>query len=265
MTRSTLPATLTVLALVSTGPATAGAQTLVVQVDNDAGIPAADLARVEHVVARSFRAIGVSMIWEDGEDAPDDPRGLRVHLRLLSRTSAERKIAQERIGRAVLGQANRPARIVYIFSHRVVEASRKFAHDYTQMLGLVVAHELGHVLLPPGSHSDAGVMTGGVNFWGKMAHGFTPEEGELIRAILRRESRAGSDITRPANMNFEREHRTEREHEPSSENREVCTTGSQTASATSSIRRSGMISLTFFSFAFTSLYSIVAWRTAFAL
>jgi hypothetical protein len=51
----------------------------------------------------------------------------------------------------------------------------------------VVAHELGHVLLPAGSHSDSGIMNGRTNLWGKIAHEFTPEEGEAIRdGLVRR-------------------------------------------------------------------------------
>ena len=188
MTRSTLPPLAIVLMVVAACPTLAAAQTLLVQVDNDARIPAADLAQMEEVVAHSFLAIGVHVIWEPGEVAVDDPRGLRVHLRLLSRTSGDRKITRERIGRAVLGQTNRPARLVYIFTPRIVEASVKFARDYTHILGLVVAHELGHVLLPAGSHSDSGVMNGRANLWGKIAHEFTPEEGEAIRDGLVRRS-----------------------------------------------------------------------------
>jgi hypothetical protein len=187
MTRSALHPLVTVLMLVAVCPAHAAAQVLLVQVDNDARIPTPDLAQMENVVGDSFQTIGVRVIWEHGEVALDDPRGLRVHLRLLSRTNADRKITQERIGRAVLGQTNRPARLVYIFTHRIVEASVKFSHDYTRILGLVVAHELGHVLLPPGSHSDSGMMNGRTNLWGKIAHEFTPEEGEAIRdGLVRR-------------------------------------------------------------------------------
>jgi hypothetical protein len=65
-----------------------------------------------------------------------------------------------------------------------VEASVKYSHEYTRILGLVVAHELGHALLPAGSHSDAGVMKGRANLWGKIAHEFTSEEGATIRARL---------------------------------------------------------------------------------
>ena len=181
MTRSALHPLVTILMLVAVCPTHAAAQTLLVRVDNDAKIPAADLAEMEDEVARSFLGVGVQVIWQHGEVALDDSRGMRVHLRLLSRLNAERKIAKERIGNTVLGQTNRPARRVYIFCHRIVEASVKYLHDYTRILGLVVAHELGHVLLPAGSHSDSGIMKGRTNFWGKIAHEFTPEEGEAIR------------------------------------------------------------------------------------
>jgi len=184
MTRSALHALVTVVMLVTVCPAHAAAQTLVVQVDNDARMPAADLAQMEGVVGDSFRAIGVQVIWEHSEVALDDPRGMRVRLRLLSRTRANRKIMLERIGNSVLGQTNRPARLVYIFVRRVVEASVKYSHEYTRILSFVVAHEFGHVLLPAGSHSDSGVMNGRANLWGKIAHEFTPEEGEAIRARL---------------------------------------------------------------------------------
>jgi len=184
MTRSTLHAFVTALMLAAAPPAHAAAQTLLVHVDNNARIPAADLAQMEDVVAGSYLAIGVRVIWDHGEVPLDDPRGLRVHLRLLSRAQANRKIMIERIGPAVLGQTNRPARLVYVFCSRIVEASMKFGHDYTRILGLVVAHELAHVLLPAGSHSDTGVMKARANLWAKMVHEFTPEEGEAIRAGL---------------------------------------------------------------------------------
>jgi len=174
---------LAVLMLVSVRPALAG-QTLVVEVDNVARMPVSDLAKMEQLVAGSYQAIGVRVIWEYGEVPLDDPRGLRIHLRLLSRTAANRKIAAERIRGDVLGQTNRPARIVYVFCHRVLEASVKFGHEYTRLLSVVVAHEFGHVLLPAGSHSNTGVMKGRANFWGRLAHEFTPEEGEAIRVGL---------------------------------------------------------------------------------
>lgn len=173
-----------VLMLVGLRPVLAAGQTVVIQVENDARIPATDLAQVERLVESSYLSIGVRMIWEHGEVPLDDPRGLRVHVRLLSRTRADRKITTERIRGDVLGQTNRPARIVYIFCNRIVEASVKYSKEYTRILGFVVAHELGHVLLPAGSHSDAAMMNGRTNLWAKPSYDFTPEEGAAIRTML---------------------------------------------------------------------------------
>jgi hypothetical protein len=71
---------------------------------------------------------------------------------------ADRKIANERIAHNVLGQANRPARLVYIFCARIGEASVKYRQEYTRLLGLVIGHEMGHVLLPVSSHLNTGIM-----------------------------------------------------------------------------------------------------------
>jgi hypothetical protein len=66
---------------------------------------------MEDVVRHGFDAIGVRVIWEHSDVPLDDPRGRRVHLRLLWGTDADRKIMKERIGDAVLGQTNSPARL----------------------------------------------------------------------------------------------------------------------------------------------------------
>jgi hypothetical protein len=190
MTRSALPALVTVQMLVLLWPAPAVAQALVVQVDNDARLPAAAVERMEQTVATSFLRSGVQVIWEHGDVPLDDSRGIRVHVRLLSRSSAAPKIAKERIGNAVLGLTLRPARRVYIFTDRIVEESMKYSREYSQVLGLVVAHELGHVVLPAGSHSDSGVMNGRARLRGRFPRQFTAEEGEAIRALLTREALA---------------------------------------------------------------------------
>ena len=135
-----------------------------------------------------------------GEVPLQDPRGLRVHVRLLSRKMADRKIATERIRGDVLGQANRPARLVYVFCARIGEASVKYLQEYTRLLGLVMAHEIGHILLPVYSHSQSGIMSGRVDIWSKMVQDFAAEEGAAIRLKLRMGSEGGPDGTRPPSL-----------------------------------------------------------------
>jgi hypothetical protein len=184
MTRPTLRSLVTFLMLAAGYPSHVAAQTLVVQVDNDARIPAAAIARMKETAAAGFVRIGVRVIWVHGDVPLDDPRVMRAHLRLLSGTNAARKIAKERIPNAVLGLTLREARRVYIFCDRIVDESFKYSREYSQILGLVIAHELGHVVLPAGSHSEAGVMKGQAKLRGRIPQEFTTEEGEEIRAAL---------------------------------------------------------------------------------
>jgi len=159
--------------------------TIVVQVDNYAGISRPNLANAELVADRIYEAIGVRLIWVHEEVPPGDLRGVRVHLRLLSRDMATRKISQERIANDVLGQAVPPSRCAYVFFHRVSAVARKQLTDYTRVLGLTMAHEIGHIVLPSAGHSNTGIMNPNVYLRSKYTLVyFTLEQGEAIRALL---------------------------------------------------------------------------------
>ena len=158
--------------------------TIVVHVDNYAGVPAKDLTKAELIADRVYDAIGVRVIWVH-EEASDDPPGLRVHLRLLSRDMADRKISKERIPDDVLGQAIPASQCAYILFHRIPHVAVQEGHDYRRVLGLVVAHELGHIVLPTEGHSETGVMNRHVYLRSKynLVY-FTNEQGEAIRGLL---------------------------------------------------------------------------------
>jgi len=158
--------------------------TIVAQVDDYAEIGPGDLAPAEQLAGRIYEAIGVRVIWVHGEGPIQDPRGLRVHVRLLSRTMAERKISKERIKADVLGQANRPSRGVYVFFHRILPVAIKHKQNYARVLGLVMAHEMGHVLLPVDSHSKSGIMSANPDVWSKSVRYFTAEQGAVIRSMF---------------------------------------------------------------------------------
>jgi len=61
-----------------------------------------------------------------------------------------------------------------------------FAHTYhikrQVLLGYTMAHELGHLLLPPNSHSNSGVMRASLDLERAAARRlrFTPGQGVLI-------------------------------------------------------------------------------------
>ncbi len=57
------------------------------------------------------------------------------------------------------------------------------------VLGHVIAHEAGHLMLPPGAHNSTGIMKARTDSrsWNEAFRKsllFLPEEGELIRAAM---------------------------------------------------------------------------------
>jgi len=80
-------------------------------------------------------------------------------------------------------------RIAYVFASRIEDEARRHGVDYGRLLGTVLAHEVGHVLLPGRPHASAGLMravcdakqirqliVGGLEF--------TAEETAVIRKVM---------------------------------------------------------------------------------
>ena len=139
---------------------------VVVHVDNHARIPPDQLERSGLEVTRIYERAGIHMIWVEGDGQADpastelDGRPAAVHVRvlLLSRDMAISKIARERIPANVVGRAAGPTGRAYILTHRVAELTARNRWDFDLVLARVIAHEVGHLLLPPNSHSTSGIM-----------------------------------------------------------------------------------------------------------
>jgi len=66
---------------------------------------------------------------------------------------------------------------------------RNAAINLAPLLGIAIAHEIGHLLLPDNSHSQTGLMRakwGKADFWlaQRSQLFFTAEQGELIRSRM---------------------------------------------------------------------------------
>jgi len=96
---------------------------------------------------------------------------------------------------------NQAGRWIYIFYHRVEELvqQRRLQEHKARILGLAMAHELGHLLLPFHSHSRTGIMRAK---WNRQdfqlaALGnldFTPKQAELIRSEVLRRSASNLEV-----------------------------------------------------------------------
>ena len=130
-----------------------------------ADVPAATLEEAKQVTARLYREIGVEMVWfragspelaRLAEERVDWFQRLQpvVLVRLLSPAMVEaRHVPQQ-----VLGEAARGAQWAFVLTPRVTDLAERQRLNVALLLGHVIAHEIGHLLLPSGQHSIAGLM-----------------------------------------------------------------------------------------------------------
>ena len=69
-----------------------------------------------------------------------------------------------------------------ILYNRVGKFSKRYGLKREVLLGYAIAHEVGHLLLPPNSHSPSGVMRANIDLQRAAAKKlrFTRQQGELI-------------------------------------------------------------------------------------
>ena len=155
--------------------------TVQVLLQDEAGVPADVLEQAKHEAARVFGLSNIDLEWL--EPGPYQPRSLTLRI-------VAAPIGTESRHRFVLGFAPGTLKargiIAFAFYDRIQDYGAELGLDGSQMLGHVMAHELGHLLLPHGAHSITGLMRGA---WddtqaNQAAMGvltFTPAEAALIQ------------------------------------------------------------------------------------
>jgi len=128
---------------------------LIVRVDNVAGVLSDDLQFAEERASDIFRTIAVHIRWIGQEDA--------VRQRITPNFTivlAEANKTADGPGAFVdaLGEANLTTRRAHVFYDRLMAVSTGTSQTIPGLLGDVIAHELGHFLLPPPGHSPGGIM-----------------------------------------------------------------------------------------------------------
>jgi len=142
-------------------------------------------AGVELGVARGranqiFTRAGIQVIWRGRAAVANGATGRdRIRVVVLSGPGADAMF----LGHDdLLGLAVPSASRVYIHYDRVLALAR---HDRTPpgwFLGVVIAHEVAHVLLPDGGHADGGLM--GATLSPQATPAFTAQQAQSLRARL---------------------------------------------------------------------------------
>jgi hypothetical protein len=175
--------TFAIVSAMETVPAS-GNTVVVVHVQNDANVPAAVLTKAEQVAFNIYAAARVRTIWIDGLTSSLE-QNAAVHLTviLLSRQAEHRMASDANVGFDVLGLSKRSAGRAYIFFHRIDELATRRGLVGGDLLGKILAHELGHLILPADSHSLNGIMRANLDLV-DVVQRFSREQRDTMHAVL---------------------------------------------------------------------------------
>jgi hypothetical protein len=156
---------------------------LVICLHSYADVPRHELQPALDQTARAFRAVGVRTEWRDGPAGQWSTRTCEFTLLLLSGEMTAHKSLVDHIDSRVLGSSAPSARRAWIFIDRVAAVSAQAGLKLSDLLGQVITHELGHLLLP--DDVDAiGIMREHLQITGAGSFRFTRSQGEQMRRRL---------------------------------------------------------------------------------
>jgi hypothetical protein len=185
-------------------PKQAEPRCLILSVFNDASVPAEILAHGEARAAHILAQTGIHVEWLNcaagGSHIPDQfeqpspcsrigyPSHLSVRIVLTGRS-----VREDIFGEAYTDSEGKGTYIKLYYSH-LAEPNAHLPLGEGELLGYVIAHEVGHLLLGTDSHSHEGIMQGRwedhqLREAGKGNLQFTPSQAGLMREHLAEEEK----------------------------------------------------------------------------
>jgi hypothetical protein len=157
----------TLLNCASTLPAVAESDQLHITIIDQAGTPSLLLVDAHVRAARVLAAAGIKSSWKlcpaastrPGRSPCGGAGSLALSIRILSSEKAKQwPIAPSSCGIALSGAEGAHGFLAIIDSGCVAKLARPTSESRAAVLGHVMAHEIGHLLLGSGSHSPSGLM-----------------------------------------------------------------------------------------------------------
>jgi hypothetical protein len=142
------------------------ASTLTIAIDDYAAVPSDQIDRAQGLVTHLYAAIGVQTAWlETRVSLASSSVQIRANvvapsLRIIvlgSPMGDRGTLSMDAVG-STPGSRTERGRIAYVFYDRLRTIATAAHQDDGDSLGVVIAHEIGHLLLPYGSHSETGLM-----------------------------------------------------------------------------------------------------------
>ena len=154
-----------------------------VRVDDRAGVQGVYLKFAKQRAAEVFAMRGVKLDWIDGLEANRLNVVAPYTVLIMTEAPGSLKAEMKRLGMDVMGQGAPLVGRAYIYYDRVIKLNPVPPRDVITTLGDVIAHELGHLLLPPG-HSAVGIMRPSINMTSRRLETFTDVQAAHIRDRL---------------------------------------------------------------------------------
>jgi len=144
------------------------AATIFIRSYNNFGVPAPDLAVAREHAQAVLQEAGVNLVWIDcwagGRREPVDtvdrcqePVGSAIVLRLQKTRETDRSRFVS-MGFSLVGTPGAAPFLATVYVDRAESVARGAGIDPHRVLGLAIAHEIGHVLLNSNTHAPSGLM-----------------------------------------------------------------------------------------------------------
>ena len=163
---------------------------IVVHLQSAGVIDGENVLEAEARASRIFKAIGVSIRWVNDESRSreaDRHGAFEVSVTVLAAAATASFAANSSVPGDALGVTIVHTTHAYVFGERIRDVARS-RQNLPVLFGRVLAHEIGHLVLPGAMHSDVGIMGADLSKAGGpvIDPGFTPSQGESIRSWLSR-------------------------------------------------------------------------------
>jgi len=146
-----------------------------------------EMLEAEFRVTRIFAAVGVSIRWINdvarGRVSNSDG-ALDITVTVLSTNAMASLFPDTPISSHALGLTVVNTTRAYLFGERIHEVARSH-RNLPVVFGRVLAHEIGHIVLPTVAHSETGIMRADLSKAVSIFDpGFTTSQGQAIRHWL---------------------------------------------------------------------------------
>jgi hypothetical protein len=189
-----------------------GELSLTIRIHDYSRVPSDSLSRATAVVTRTYEKIGVRTEWmgvarpaerrtgSGRDESPPVPAAQLTIIILTPKMAARARVAEDVLGYAAVPDEGM-GRIAFAIYERVRAAARRIPANEGELLGFVMTHEIGHLVLPRGSQPDSGPMK---NHWhlrdlqrlDLRALDFSAEQARQIRGTLENASLKNPELVR---------------------------------------------------------------------